>query len=142
MNNENITATSQVTEEMEAKKNVTDSVTAKAADSTDRSKKDTKSARLYVHEFEEPFTYEDQTYKKITFDFGKLRGKDATSLEDELAAEGRYIISPELSDVYLSKVAVRASNPVITFDAMEELPYVDFKKIINAARNFLVKSGL
>lgn len=124
--------------------NVTDSDTKqeRKADSTDKSKKQMGSAKVYVHTFEEPFTYEDQTYTEITFDFGKLKGKDATSLEDELAAEGRYVISPELSDVYLSKVAVRASNPTITFDAMEELPYVDFKKIINAARNFLVKSGL
>lgn len=142
MNNEKIATTSQVLEGNEAKKDVIGLDTEKTVDSTDRSKKDTKSARLYVHEFEEPFSYENQTYTKVTFDFGKLRGKDATSLEDELAAEGRYVISPELSDVYLSKVAVRASNPTITFDAMEELPYVDFKKIINAARNFLVKSGL
>lgn len=140
MKNENISETSQVVSEIET--NMTGSDTLKMADSSDKSKKNTKSTRVYVHEFEEPFSYENQTYKKITFDFGKLRGKDATSLEDELAAEGRYVISPELSDVYLSKVAVRASNPTITFDAMEELPYVDFKKIINAARNFLVKSGL
>lgn len=112
------------------------------ADSTDKSKKQMGNVRVYVHTFEKPFTYEDQTYTEIVFDFGKLKGKDATSLEDELAAEGRYVISPELSDVYLSKVAVRASKPTITFDAMEELPYVDFKKIINAARNFLVRSGL
>ncbi|MCM1217500.1 MAG: hypothetical protein NC331_13815 [Lachnospiraceae bacterium] len=125
-------------------RDVPDSVTSreKKADSTDKSRKQIGSARVYVHVFEEPFTYEDQTYTKIKFDFGKLKGKDATSLEDELAAEGRYVISPELSDVYLSKVAVRASDPTITFDAMEELPYVDFKKIINAARDFLVRSGL
>lgn len=114
----------------------------KSVDSADRSRKQMGNARLYVHTFKEPFIYEDQTYTEIVFDFGKLKGKDATNLEDELAAEGRYVISPELSDVYLSKVAVRVSNPTITFDAMEELPYVDFKKIINAARNFLVKSGL
>lgn len=124
--------------------NVTDLDThrEKRADSADKSKKGMGNARLYVHTFTEPFTYEDQTYKEIVFDFGKLRGKDATSMEDELAAEGRYVITPELSDVYLSKVAVRASKPTITFSAMEELPYVDFKKIINAARDFLVKSGL
>lgn len=142
MNKENIATTSGVIEIEEVKKSVTDSDTIKKADSTDKSKRNSKDTRTYTHEFEEPFTYEDQTYTKITFDFGKLRGKDATSLEDELAAEGRFVISPELSDVYLSKVAVRASTPTITFDAMEELPYVDFKKIINAARNFLVKSGL
>lgn len=138
MENKNIETTSQGTE------NVTDSVTAqeKRADSTDKKKNRIENARVYVHTFAEPFTYENQTYKKITFDFGRLRGKDATSLEDELAAEGRYVISPEISDVYLSKVAVGVSQPAITFDAMEELPYVDFKKIINAARNFLVKSGL
>lgn len=138
MEDKSILTTSQGTE------NVTDSDTKqeRKADSTDKSKKQMGSARVYTHTFEEPFTYENQTYTEITFNFGGLKGKDATSLEDELAAEGRYVISPELSDVYLSKVAVRASQPAITFDAMEELPYVDFKKIINAARNFLVKSGL
>ncbi len=138
MEDKKILTTSQGTE------SVADSDTQqeKRADSTDKSKKEMGNARVYVHTFAEPFTYEDQTYTKITFNFGGLKGKDATSLEDELAAEGRYVISPELSDVYLSKVAVRASQPTITFDAMEELPYVDFKKIINAARNFLVKSGL
>lgn len=138
MSNKNIAETNQ----MEDNAFEFPVVQEKTANSTDRSKKQLGSARVYVHTFEEPFTYEGETYKEIVFDFGRLRGKDATSLEDELAAEGRYVISPELSDVYLSKVAVRASDPVITFDAMEELPYVDFKKIINAARNFLVKSGL
>ncbi|GEM_PF-1067999 len=141
MENKNIETTSQAAE-AETSKVVTDSVTKTTVDSTDRKKRDTSGARFYSHEFAEPFEYEDQTYTKIDFDFSRLRGKDATSLEDELAAEGRYVLSPEISDVYLAKVAVRASNPVITFDAMEELPYVDFKKIINAARNFLVKSGL
>lgn len=129
-------------ENIDLKKSVTDLDTMRNPDSTDKNKRNMKSARVYTHEFEEPFTYEDKTYTKIVFDFGKLRGRDATSLEDELASEGRYVISPEFSDIYLSKVAVRASTPTITFDAMEELPYVDFRKIINAARNFLTKSGL
>lgn len=114
----------------------------KKTDSMDKSKKEMGESRRYVHTFREPFVYEDQTYTEVVFDFGNLKGRDATSIEDELAAEGRYVISPELSDVYLSKIAVRTSQPTIPFDAMEELPYVDFKKIINAARNFLVKSGL
>ena len=133
-----IIATTSQTAEIQ-KNVVSESVTT--ADSTDKNKKSVKSAKLYVHKFEEPFVYEEQTYTEITFDFAKLRGRDATSLEDELAGEGRYVLSPEISDIYLSKVAVRASNPTITFDAMEELPYIDFKKITNSARNFLTKSG-
>lgn len=96
---------------------------------------------VYVHEFKKPFEYENQKYDKITFNFGKLLGSDCVAIDDEMSMEGRYVLDPTISIVFMEKLAAKASEPAIGSDALEALPFGDFAKIKNAARAFLVSTG-
>lgn len=94
----------------------------------------------YTHKFSTPFTYEGKTYEEITFDWGKLTGEDSLSIEAEMNALGKMIISPEFSGEYLIRMAALASSPKIGADVLQKLSLKDFNKIRSAARSFLLKS--
>lgn len=113
-----VTATGQQAE------NVTDSGTA---------------AGTYRHVFSKPYEYEDKTYKELVFDFEKLIGEDLVAIENEMAAVGEYVISPEISTSFLYRMAAKAAN--IGSDAIAHMPLRDFGKIKNQARDFLISTG-
>lgn len=94
---------------------------------------------LYTHEFENPFCYEGKTFTIINFDFGKLKGKDMIAIESEMLAQSEYVLMPEISTNYHSHLAARASG--VAVEIIENMPILDFKKITNAARDFLISSG-
>lgn len=95
----------------------------------------------YVHEFAKPFTYEGKTYDKLVFDWYALTGKDSLAIETEMAMLGKTVIVPEFSGDYLMRMAAKACTTKIGSDVIEALPLVDFNKIRNRARSFLLKSG-
>lgn len=61
----------------------------------------------YTHVFKKPFEFEGKTYDKLTFDFEGLLGSDMIAVENEMAAVGEYVLSPEISTSFLSKMAAR-----------------------------------
>ena len=87
-----------------------------------------------------PFEFEGKTYDKLTFDFEGLLGSDMIAVENEMAAVGEYVLSPEISTSFLSKMAARAAG--VGSDLIEHLPIRDFGKIKNKSRDFLVTTGL
>ena len=89
----------------------------------------------YTHVFKKPFEFEGKTYDKLTFDF-----EDMIAVENEMAAVGEYVLSPEISTSFLSKMAARAAG--VGSDLIEHLPIRDFGKIKNKSRDFLVTTGL
>lgn len=93
-----------------------------------------------VFKLSKPFKWEDKTYTEFRFDFEKLIGADMISIESEMSASGQYVISPEISTPYLSKLAAKAAGT--GSDVIEHLPIRDFSKIRSIARNFLIKTGL
>lgn len=98
-----------------------------------------KGKNIYEHVFKKPFTYEGKTYEKLTFDFEHLTGRDIINADAEMAANGRYALSPEISRDFQEKLAARAAG--IGSDAIEAMNAADFLKITNFARNFLLDMG-
>lgn len=103
----------------------------KAAESADVS--------VYTHTFKKPFEYEGRTYEELTFDFGRLKGRDMVAIENEMQGMSEYALAPEISTSFQSKMAARAAG--IGSDVLEAMPLKDFNKITGAARRFLLDSG-
>ncbi len=99
------------------------------------------SLYTYVHTFSKPITYIGDTYTSLTFDFGKLTGRDALNISAELERNGRMIISPEFNTEYLIRVAAKACTENVGCDFLNSAPMRDFIKITVRARSFLLNAG-
>lgn len=93
----------------------------------------------YTHHFSEEQTFGDKKYKTLTFYFNNLTGSDIEAIEEELTAQSKYIISPEVSSLFQGMLAARAAN-VSHYD-IRNLPVRDYMKIKNKARDFLLNAG-
>ena len=99
-----------------------------------------------------PFTYEDQTFSELTFDFASLTGNDALAIEDELQSLGKPTISPTFSGQFLVRMAARACTATVVDKsghprrigdvALRALPIYEFNRVRNKARSFLLASEL
>lgn len=86
-----------------------------------------------------PITYDGIEYSELTFNFGKLTGADALNVEDELLAKGKLVFTAETANArYLIAMAARACEQYISADAFNLMSIVDFNKIKNKARLFLL----
>lgn len=94
---------------------------------------------VYTHKFKKPFEYAGITYEELTFDFERLTGRDMVSIETEMQSRNEYALAPEISRNFQSKMAAKAAG--IGSDALDAMPLVDFNKITNAARDFLLNTG-
>ncbi len=94
---------------------------------------------VYTHTFKKPFEHEGKTYEELTFDFGRLKGRDMVAIENEMQGMSEYALAPEISTSFQSKMAARAAG--IGSDVLEAMPLKDFNKITGAARRFLLDSG-
>lgn len=90
---------------------------------------------VYNHTFKTTFECQGNKYKTMCFNFNKLTGQDFIAVENEMMNKNEYALDPALSRSYLSKLASRAGG--IPSDVIESMPARDFKKITDAARNFL-----
>ena len=90
-------------------------------------------------ELSKPITYNGVEYTELTFNFGKLTGMDALNIEDELIAKGKLVFTSETANAqYLIHMAARACEQYLTPDAFKPMSIVDFNKIKNRARLFLL----
>ena len=94
----------------------------------------------YLHVFKKPFNWEGKDHKEIDFNFGGLTGNDALSIETEMEQNNEYPLAPEVSKSYQLRMAARAGG--VPSDLIAALPFQDFNRITNAARNFLVGQDL
>lgn len=86
-----------------------------------------------------PITYDGVEYSELTFNFGKLTGADALNIEDELAAKGKPVFMAETANAqYLILMAARACDQNIDANAFNPMSIVDFNRIKNKARLFLL----
>ena len=95
------------------------------------------SVNGYIHKFEKPFTYEDKSYKELIFDWSKLSGNDYLSIEAEMAAMGKVIVSPEFSGEFILRMATKACTEKIGSDVLCAMPLRDFNKIRGKARSLM-----
>lgn len=93
----------------------------------------------YVHVLKQPFDYCGIKYTKFSFDFEKLVGEDMVAIEKEMADNGEYVLSPEISTGFLARMAAKAAG--VGSDVILKLPIRDFGKIKNESRNFLLSTG-
>lgn len=99
------------------------------------------STYAFTYTFPVPFTYEGKTYESLTFDWGKLTGNDALTIENEMQAMGKPVIVPEFSGEYLIRMAARACTEKVGNDVLRAMPISAYNKVRGAARSFLLKSG-
>lgn len=85
-----------------------------------------------------PVMYNGEEIKELSFDFNKLTGDDAFNINAELEAIGKQVIVPSSSVDFLIRVARNACNKPVGVDFFKQISIVDFTKIQNRARFFLL----
>lgn len=102
----------------------------------------------YTHMFQEPFTYQGETYEKLTFNWKSLTGKDSVAIQRGLLNRNLTTVLAAFTPEYLAEMAARACTyrnsdgfHTITTDALYDLPLSEFQTICDAARRFLLRSG-
>ena len=95
---------------------------------------------VFKYKLTEPFEYEDKKYDELTLDFGKLTGKDALAIEEEMEKQNIYVVAPETSRSYQIRMAARAGG--FPHQISEKMAFRDFNRLANAARNFLMGQAL
>lgn len=105
------------------------------------------SRDAYIHLFKTPFIFEGETFEKLSFDWGSLTAADALAIENELAAQGIAVITPEFSGEYLLRMAARACTTFradgkrrLGIDAYSAISMRDYVAIRNRARSFLLRA--
>ncbi len=96
----------------------------------------------YTHKFRRPYEYDGKIFEEITFNWDKLTGDDALSIENELQQLGKAVIVPTFSGEYLVRMCARACTEGIGSDFFKRMSIADYNKIRSAARSFLLKSEL
>lgn len=122
--------------------------TAEQADALDAEVKAEDDIGKYTHIFKKPFTHEGRTYKKLTFHWDGLSGKDSVAIERELLGRGLTTVIAEFTPEYLASMAARACTyrnddgfRTITTDVLYAMPIREFRQICGAARSFLLRAG-
>ena len=107
-----------------------------------------EDAGIYTHILTTPLTYEGITYKKLTFNWNSLSGRDSVAIERELLSRNITTVIAQFTPEYLASMAARACTyrnddgfRTITTDALYELPILEFRAICDAARRFLLRLG-
>ena len=104
------------------------------------------SEDCYTHVFDTPFSYCDETWESLTFDWSKLTGKDSLAIERKMITKGQQPINELYNGLYLTGIAARACTTKtsdgkrIGEDVIENLPLSDFREICKKARGFFTKS--
>lgn len=93
----------------------------------------------YTHTFKKPREIEGKKYTKLTFYFDNLTGEDIEAVEQELADQNKYALSPEISSAFQCILAAKAAG--VASDEIRRLPVGDYMKIKNKARDFLIAAG-
>ena len=79
---------------------------------------------------------EAQASGVVNFDDKK---KDKEEVEQELADQNKYALSPEISSAFQCILAAKAAG--VASDEIRRLPVGDYMKIKNKARDFLIAAG-
>lgn len=103
----------------------------------------------FTYSFKEPFAYEGRTSETLTFDWSRLTGADSLAIENGMVRRGKTLVAPAYTGDYLVGMAVRActerdagGNRVVTEQMLRALPLGAFRKICDAARDFLLFASM
>lgn len=95
---------------------------------------------VYTLTLAKPFTYEDITADKLTFDFEGLTVADSLAVEQELVTLGKPVIVRELNGDYLLRIACRACETKVSVDFLMRLPIRAGNNLMSAVRSFLMRA--
>lgn len=119
------------------------------AESLEKEQAGQEDPAVYTHKLARPFTYENKTVERLDFDFGSLTGNDTIAIEAELNHRLKNLMYPHLSWEFMTLMAVRACTTrdendmrLVDEKLLKALPMRDYNRIVGAARNFLLLSGL
>ncbi len=77
--------------------------------------------------------------KVLNFDFSALKGEDGFNIENEVETKyHKTVFNPAVSTEYLLLMAIRACKQKIDMDVIMGMSLVDFNRIKNNARFFLL----
>lgn len=94
------------------------------------------SDEVYTHTFSRPVEYEGKIYAELTFDFGKLTGRDSLDVERSLQSIGQPVVVRSLSGDYLIRMCAKACTTKVGHDIFEMMPVKDYTKITNKSKRF------
>ena len=83
-----------------------------------------------------------ESLTELELDLDKLTGQDIIEVEKQIdtAGDGRALVLPEYSKVYLAAVAARALK--VPREALNMLTARDFTRLTQAVQNFLMRPDL
>nr|DAP82665.1 MAG TPA: tail assembly chaperone protein [Caudoviricetes sp.] len=90
---------------------------------------------MFILELQEPLKYGTNEYKKLEFDFEKLRGQDFIDAESEVRKTRPGILFVEADAQFLMELAAKAAG--VSSVILADLSAKDFCKIKSVARNFM-----
>ena len=125
----------------DTKKTENEIIDSKEFEVAEKEAKEYAGQSIYVHKLAKPFSYEGKTYNEFVFDWDTLSGNDYLSIEAEMAALGKVLVTPEFSGAFIVRMAAKACNEKIGSDVLCALPLRDFNKIRGKARSFLMNSA-
>ncbi len=103
---------------------------------------------VYIHKFEKPFTYNNNTVTELVFDWDILTGGDYDGIEAELVREGITLVLPEYTGSFLAHMAVRSCTTrnvnglrFVDREFLRAIPIRDYKALLGKARSFLLRRG-
>ena len=103
---------------------------------SDPKKKD-QADGIYIHELDEPMTWEGKTYERFEFKFLDLTGQDGIDVEQEINEEqGTVLFIPEMTPEYQLRIAARAAG-LNDCTVLKQLTLKDTMAIRRSARRFL-----
>lgn len=121
---------------------------ARAAEAQAKAAQSEPDVGSYTHTFVTPFSYEGETYEKLTFHWDSLAGKDSLEIERDLRSKGITVVVAEYTLEYLASMAARActyrnadGKRTVSVFTLQALPLRDFRMICAQARRFLQRAG-
>lgn len=107
----------------------------KIVDSTFDDMTDTDS----VYHLKKSVLYNGEEITELSFDFDRLTGADALNIEEQLAAQGKTAYAGAVNDAnYLILMAAKACTTPVGADFFKRISIVDFERIKNRSRFFLL----
>ena len=90
--------------------------------------------------FRKPVKYAGKEYTELSFDFSKLTGQDALSIENELSNQSKNSGLPAMNSEYLIRLAARACTENVGSDIFAAyMSMSDHLEVIKLARSFLLR---
>ncbi len=99
----------------------------------------TNASAENVYHLKKPILYNGEEVSELSFDFDKLTGADALNIAEQIDSCGKTMYAAAINDAhYLILMAAKACTKPLGADFFNRISIVDFERIKNRARFFLM----